>query len=134
MTQQFFEILDHLPTTRIRVLVTIGLITATGITYLMHACDVRIVQTLACGPGWEPSLNWLIFLSALAGVDVTQYFAKSFTAVQQSKVAATVINTTTRSDQRTDQAIVEQQNNTSSDGVISTSDVSELNREDELKG
>jgi hypothetical protein len=129
---KLFQALDHLPTTRIRVLVTIGLITATGVTYLMHACDARMADTLACGAGWEPSLNWLIFLSALAGVDVTQYFAKSFTAVQQSRVAASVTNTTTRADQKTDQAIVEQ--TTSDEGVTATSDVSELNREDELKG
>jgi hypothetical protein len=88
--RKIFEILDHLPTTRIRVLITIGLITATGTTYLMHACDARLTDTLACAGGWEPSLNWLIFLSALAGVDVTQYFAKSYTAVKQAEVDANV--------------------------------------------
>jgi len=127
---QFFELFDHLPTTRIRVLVTIGLITATGVTYLLHACDVRVAETMACGVGWEPSLNWLIFLSALAGVDVTQYFAKSYTAVKQSQVDASVTNTNTRVDKRSlkssPQLIVED--------VTSTSDISELNREDELKG
>lgn len=122
--EKLFGALDHLPTTRIRVLVTIGLITATGATYLMHACDARVATTLACGPGWEPSLNWLIFLSALAGVDVTQYFAKSFTAVQQAKVQAVTQTTPTPS------TSVEN----STDGVTSTSDVSELNRESELKG
>lgn len=124
--EKVFNSLDHLPTTRIRVLVTICLITATGITYLMHACDARIVETLACGAGWEPSVNWLIFLSALAGVDVTQYFAKSMTAVQQAKVQATIVHTT----QPTLPSIPE----SSGDGVTSTSDISELNREDELKG
>jgi hypothetical protein len=132
MNQQFFEALDHLPTTRIRVLVTIILISATGVIYLMHSCDFRDPVTQMC-LGWEPSTNWLVFLSALAGVDVTQYFAKSFTSVQQSKVAATVTNTTTNANQKTDQAIVEH-NVGPEDGVTSTSDVSELNREDELKG
>jgi len=124
-TKQFFESLDHLPTTRIRVLVTIGLITATGVIYLLHSCDFRDPVTQIC-VGWEPSVNWLIFLSALAGVDVTQYFAKSMTAVQQAKVQAVAVAAA----QPTSPSVPEP----SGDGVISTSDVSELNREDELKG
>lgn len=123
--EKVFNSLDHLPTTRIRVLVTIGLITATGITYLLHSCDFRDPVTQLC-VGWEPSVNWLIFLSALAGVDVTQYFAKSMTAVQQAKVQAI---TTTVTPQTTSTS-----SDISEDGVISTSDISELNRESELKG
>ena len=122
--EKVFNALDHLPTTRIRVLVTIGLITATGVTYLLHSCDIRDPVTQLC-VGWEPSLNWLIFLSALAGVDVTQYFAKSMTAVQQAKIQANTVSVTTPSTPSSE---------ISEDGVTSTSDISELNRESELKG
>jgi len=106
--------IDLIPTTRIRLLVTIGLIAATGITYLMHACDYRSAATQAC-VGWEPSVNWFIFLSALAGVDVTQYFAKSLTAVKQAQVAAQAVQPTAEV----------------SGDVTATSDVSEINTQQE---
>lgn len=147
--KQVFQSLDHFPTTRVRLLVTIGLITATGITYLVHACSVRIGEAMACSTGWEPSLNWLLFLSALAGVDVTQYFAKSYTAVKQSEVDASVTNAHTRAAASVTNAntladtpitnttvpavqlVVEE---IDFDDVTSTSDLSELNRENESKG
>lgn len=136
--EQTFKAFDEFPTTRIRVLVTIVLIAATGVIYLMHACDLRMVDTLACSEAWEPSTNWLVFLSALAGVDVTQYFVKGFTAVQQSKVDATVTNTNTlaaTSITNVNTTVSGQSDvSPSDDGVTSTSDISELNRESELKG
>jgi hypothetical protein len=68
------NIIEHLPTTRIRILITIGLIVATVVTWLMHACDFRTAQGVCVG--WEPSANMIIFLGALAGVDVAQYMTK----------------------------------------------------------
>lgn len=115
--KQVLDLFDHLPTTRVRVLVTIGLITATGVKYLMHACDVRNAVTQAC-VGWEPSLNWLIFLSALAGVDITQYFVKSFTAVKQAQVDATLSNAT---------PVIQEESEASTD-------ISELRSDENLKG
>lgn len=132
--EKFFILFDKIPTTRIRVLVTLGLITATGATYLLHSCDVRSLQNQLC-VGWEPSVNWLVFLSALAGVDVTQYFAKSYTSIKQSQVAANVANTASNN-----AAVVatnasdNSANVQSDDDVTSTSDVSELNKDDQLKG
>lgn len=124
--EKFFILFDKIPTTRIRVLVTLGLITATGATYLLHSCDVRSLQNQLC-IGWEPSVNWLVFLSALAGVDVTQYFAKSYTAVKHSQVAASIANTASTT-------VEPNISDIESDDVTSTSDVSELNRDDQLKG
>ncbi len=71
---QIFDRIETLPTTRIRILVTIGLIVATVVTWLMHACDVRNAQGVCVG--WEPSANMIMFLAALAGVDVAQYLSK----------------------------------------------------------
>jgi hypothetical protein len=70
------QFIDNLPTTRIRILVTIGLIVATVVTWLKHACDVRSAQGICLG--WEPSANMIMFLAALAGVDVAQYLSRGF--------------------------------------------------------
>lgn len=86
--KQIITFFDDIPTTRIRILVTIGLIAGTGVTYINHACDIRLTSLLCAS--WEPSTNWLMFLCALAGVDVTQYAAKSFTGIKQAQTAASV--------------------------------------------
>lgn len=48
----------------------------------------RIVLTLACVAvtcarvvvtGWSPSVEWLVFLAAMSGIDVGQYVAKRVT-------------------------------------------------------
>lgn len=117
--RKFFESFEYIPTTKFRVLVTLGLITATCVTYLIHACDIRDQTTGLC-VGWEPSINWLVFLSALSGVDVTQYFAKSVTGVKHAQVTATARQQSTTSQEDED--------------VTSTTDVSEYNRDENLKG
>lgn len=72
---RIFEIIDHFPTTRVRILVTIVLIVATVVKWLIHACDFRTIQGVCVG--WEPSANMIIFLAALAGVDVAQYLSRN---------------------------------------------------------
>jgi hypothetical protein len=123
---EFFEASEKFPTTRLRILSTIGLIVATGVVYLMHACKFQHPTTHMC-VGWEPSINWIIFLSALAGVDVTQYFVKGFTSVKHAEVAAHVaINSPSAPQEVEEEEPVE-------DDVIATTDVAELNN-NELKG
>lgn len=111
-------------TTRIRIFATIGLIIATGIVYLLHACHYQDPTTHAC-VGWEPSLNWIMFLSALAGVDVSQYFVKSFSSVKHAQVAADIAMSGLSGD--SDVGDVEEED------VTATSDVSEFHT-DEMKG
>jgi len=111
-------------TTRIRIFATIGLIIATGVVYLFHACHYQDPITHAC-VGWEPSMNWIMFLSALAGVDVSQYFAKSFTSVKHAQVAANVAMNGSSDDSEVGDEEIQD--------VTATSDVSELNH-DEMKG
>ena len=110
-------------TTRLRIFATIGLIIATGVVYLYHACHYQDPITHAC-VGWEPSMNWIMFLSALAGVDVSQYFVKSFASVKHAQVAADVAMNGSSIDEVGDEEIQD---------VTATSDVSELNTED-MKG
>lgn len=54
-----------LPTTNARIVVTLALAVATGIRYFVG--------------GWSPSLEWLAFLLAMAGLDVAQFTSKRFT-------------------------------------------------------
>lgn len=113
-------------TTRVRIFATIGLIIATGVVYLYHACHYQAPITHAC-VGWEPSMNWIMFLSALAGVDVSQYLVKNFASVKHAQVAAemAINGVSSDADEVGDVEEVED--------VTATSDVSELNH-DELKG
>lgn len=123
---KLFEAFEKFPTTRLRIISTIGLIVATGTVYLMHACRFQNPTTHMC-VGWEPSINWIIFLSALAGVDVTQYFVKGFTSVKHAEVAAKVaINSPTDPQSDVEEEPVEED-------VTATTDVAELNN-NELKG
>jgi hypothetical protein len=77
----------NLPTTNTRIVVTLVLATATAIRYFLG--------------DWMPSIEWLAFLLAMAGVDVAQYTAKRFsdTGYVSAKAAGppvvTPITTTT---------------------------------------
>lgn len=86
---KIFAFIEHVPTTRIRILVTIGLIVATTITWLMHSCDMRTPQGICVG--WEPSSNMIIFLAALAGVDVAQYVSKGIIGAKAAPVSTSPI-------------------------------------------
>lgn len=123
------KFLEETPTTKVRVLATIGLIIGTGVVYLYHACSYRHPVTYQCY-GWEPSMNWILFLSALAGVDVSQYFVKSFTGIKHAQVAAsTAIAGVSIPEVEEDDPIQEVEND-----VTATSDVSEIHLVDEMKG
>jgi hypothetical protein len=105
-----FEIIEQLPTTRIRILITIGLIVATVVTWLMHACDFRTSQGVCVG--WEPSANMIIFLGALAGVDVAQYLSKGLIS-KSSPIS-----------------VSEPLTSTESEAVETTTDISELSEQE----
>jgi len=124
---EFFETMEKFPTTRLRIICTIGLIVATGAVYLLHACHFQDPTTHGC-IGWDPSVNWIMFLSALAGVDVTQYFVKGFTSVKHAQVAASVAIAAPQPPVNIEEVVEEVD-----EDVTATSDVSELNTE-ELKG
>jgi hypothetical protein len=69
------EIWGKLPTTPARISVTLLVFVGTAIRYWLG------------GPqGWEPSLEWLGFLAAMAGIDAVQFYTKR--ATDASHVAA----------------------------------------------
>lgn len=112
--------IDEIPTTRIRILITIGLISATVGTWLYHACDVRNANGMCVG--WEPSANMLIFLGTLAGVDVAQYLSRGV----MSKVTTPVTNPAVDLIQHKVNTVIEQDNSSTED-CTETSDISEIN-------
>jgi len=62
----------ELPTTNIRILVTLGMFIATGAKYLITS-------------NWEPSNEWLIFLCVMAGVDAVQHIGKRLSFKTENK-------------------------------------------------
>lgn len=63
---RLLELIGKLPTTNVRIAVTLSLVIGTGVVYLHSAT-------------WNPSLEWLGFLAAMTGLDVTQFWAKRLT-------------------------------------------------------
>jgi hypothetical protein len=63
-----------MPSTNLRILVTLILAIATG---------VKVLAT-----GWNPHVEWLGFLSLWAGLDVAQYFAKRKTDAEYVEAKA----------------------------------------------
>lgn len=122
--------IDNFPTTRIRILITTGLIVGTVVTWLRHACEVRGAN-LQC-IGWEPSPNMLVFLASLAGVDLAQYFSRGVIDAKKIKAEATaeavVIDAKTDALKAETDALKEEKIN--GDGVTVTTDVSEHNNLD----
>lgn len=64
-----------LPTTNLRIAVTIGLTVATGAVYLLLAVKSKALGGESWTPGWE----WLTFLVAMSGIDAAQFTAKRVT-------------------------------------------------------
>ncbi len=60
------EILGKIPTTQIRVVVTLALTIATGVMYF--------------ATNFDPSIDWLGFLALMAGLDVAQFHSKRRTS------------------------------------------------------
>jgi hypothetical protein len=67
--------LDELPTTNVRIGVTLILTVATAVRYLGWGVPVRMTANIAVLDGWG---YWLVFLAAMAGLDVAQYLGKRF--------------------------------------------------------
>jgi hypothetical protein len=65
MLDRFVALLGRLPTTQARVAVTLLIALGTAVRYWVG--------------GWEPSLEWLSFLTLYAGLDVAQFTAKRVT-------------------------------------------------------
>ena len=55
--------IENAPTTKIRILMTLGLALGTAIKYWASA-------------GWIPAAEWLMFLTGMAGLDVLQHHNK----------------------------------------------------------
>lgn len=69
----FIERLAKVPTTNIRMFVTLYL-------------AVRTAGHYFATPGWTPSLEWLGFITALAGIDVTQWVKKRTTDHEYQRI------------------------------------------------
>lgn len=64
-----------LPSTNLRIFVTIGLTVATGAVYLILAVKSKALG----GESWTPAWEWLTFLVANSGLDAVQFTAKRMT-------------------------------------------------------
>ena len=60
---KFVDFLISIPTTNLRVIVTLIVFLGTGIKYWSETT-------------WQPSIEWLGFLLSMSGVDALQYFGK----------------------------------------------------------
>jgi hypothetical protein len=69
--------IGKLPTTNARIAITLLLAVATGIRY--EASNLAFFSYVVAP--WSPSLEWLGFLIAMAGLDVAQFTSKRFTEV-----------------------------------------------------
>lgn len=69
-----------LPSTNLRIAVTLGLITATGAAYLAVSVKAALFGLgKAFAETWKPDTYWLAFLLANAGVDAAQFLGKRMT-------------------------------------------------------
>ena len=67
----------NLPTTQVRISVTLLCVIATALRYVLseqHVLANGLVQSF-----WEPSWQWLGFLVAMSGLDAAQYLGKRTT-------------------------------------------------------
>ena len=77
--------LGSVPTTPLRICVTLVCVLATCAVYLVLAAT-HVREAAAAGgvttkmlldtPSWEPSGNWLMFLAGMAGIDTLQFLGK----------------------------------------------------------
>lgn len=65
--QRLLEIWGKLPTTQVRVTVTLGAVIFTTVRYVFSHT------------GWVPDITWLTFLLAMSGVDAAQFLVKRTT-------------------------------------------------------
>lgn len=64
--QRLTSYIGNLPTTNLRIVVTLLLVTGTAVRYWW-------------GMSWEPSVSWLAFLGAMSGIDAIQFTQKRLT-------------------------------------------------------
>lgn len=86
---------NRLNTTSFRIVATVGLIYLTGLRYLLSGVG------FAKGPHidtWVPSNSWLIFLTALAGVEGAMLVAKRLTDYDYQQIKATGKQTQVQAD------------------------------------
>lgn len=74
---KIMEWIGKIPTTNLRILVTLLLITGTAFRYWANG-------------GWEPGVEWLAFLAAMSGMDVAQHYGKRLTSWQPNEPVVTV--------------------------------------------
>jgi hypothetical protein len=92
-----------LPTTQLRLVVTLGLVVGTGTVYLLLAVKVALFGLGRPGAQftmWQPATEWLAFLLVNSGLDAAQFFAKRSTdrdlaAIKASGRASTTTTTIT---------------------------------------
>lgn len=81
------ERVGKMPSTNLRILVTLGLVIATGVVYLFLAIKTELfglhhaaAQPLVTGDkAWVPDGTWLTFLGAMSGLDSLTFLAKRAT-------------------------------------------------------
>ena len=71
---RLYELVRNAPTTKIRILMTLGLALGTAIKYWASA-------------GWIPAVEWLVFLTGMAGLDVMQHNNKRKTTFSPTELA-----------------------------------------------
>ena len=74
MIDKISKWIGNAPTTKIRILLTLGLALGTAIKYWASA-------------GWIPAAEWLVFLTAMAGLDVLQHHNKRKTTFKPTEHA-----------------------------------------------
>lgn len=78
-TGTFTGFLAALPTTNFRIFVTMFVFMGTAVRYFFPTTKA-----------WEPSWEWLMFLTVMAGIDAAQYANKRKTAWRPTEVAEVV--------------------------------------------
>ncbi len=71
------EVLGKVPTTQLRILVTLALVIGTAI---------KIWRA----PDWSPEWDWLLFLAGMSGLDVLQHYGKRLTSWKPTEQANAV--------------------------------------------
>lgn len=78
VTNKAYELMRKAPTTNIRILLTLAIVTGTAIKYWMHDT-------------WIPDWQWLIFLAGMAGLDVWQHNNKRKTTWTPKEKAEAIV-------------------------------------------
>ena len=74
MFEKLYHLIETAPTTKLRILSTLGLALVTAMKYWISV-------------GWIPAAEWLIFLTGMAGLDVLQHNNKRKTTFSPTEIA-----------------------------------------------